>query len=231
MVETAFLNEILDKHGLEIVIGVGSLIGFMILYKKLRSIPKQPDHPRIMAEKMVEDESLNKLHKLNAKWLYRGEEKIGRILTTDTKKYNYTPSKEELDTKAGMKGWEMDITTIVFKPKDFMGLYLFSGKKLVKFKESEASISENHKDLIFSSDMGFTALGNVYMTKTSYTEISNVVEAEWSKRLLESNVNIMASKMSHIAAETPEAALELSLKRLEIEKISAEKQAKVGGLI
>ena len=229
MVEAEFVNQFLDAHLLELVIMGGMIFGFVIIYKKFRPNQTQPDFLKVMSEKNVKDEDLNVIQSLDAKWLYRGEQRLGRILRSDSKKYNYSPTKEEVATKAGIGGWQSEISTIVFRQKDFLGAYLFGQKKVLRFKPSEAQVEGDR--LIFASDMGFTALGNEYITKTSFREISTVIESEWSKRLFEANVNVMASKMSHISAETPEMAHELSLKRLDIERIRAEKQQKVGGLI
>ena len=229
MVDAQFLNTFLDQHGLEIVIGGGALIGFLILWKKLRKVNTQPDFIKIFKEQNIRDESLNETGRFDVKWLYRGEEKLGRILDLDTQKINYTPTKQEFDTKAGIQGWESDITTIVFRPKNAVLNLWLGEKRILRFKPDEARV-EGRK-LVFPSSMGFTALGGEYITKTSFKEISTVIESDWNKRLFEANVNVMASKMSHISAETPEMAHELSMKRLEIDKIRADKQAKVGGLI
>lgn len=228
-IDATTINTFLDAHGFEIVLVVGMAIGFLILYKKLQPNKAQVDFVRIMNERNVKDEDLNDIGKLDPKWIYRGEEKIGKVIKKDDKHFTYKPTKEEVDTKAGIYGWEADITTIVFRPKSwFLGLYI-GEKKILRFKMGEAIIRD--RKLIFPSTVGFTALGNEYVTKNSFKELAQVIDAEYSKRLFEANVNVMASKMSHISAETPEMAHELSLKRLEIEKIRAEKQAKVGGLI
>lgn len=229
MAETVLLNEFIDKHGLELIIAGATLIGFIILYKKFRPQQKQIDYAQLNAEMMVKEERFNKPNSLDPKWIWRGDEKIGRIISIDKNSYRYNPTKEETSIKAGLTGFEADLMTVTFKQKDFMGTYIFTKPKMMMFSPDDARVRE--KNLLFSSDVGFTAIGHVYTTKTSYKQVAQVIESEWSKRLLESNVTVMASKMSHISAETPEMAHELSLKRLEIEKIRAEKQAKVGGLI
>lgn len=230
MVETSFINDFIDQHGLELAIGIGALIGFIILYKKFRKVDKQPDYIKVFNEKSIEDESLNVISSLDPKWLYRGESKLGKIVGSGTKHWRYTPTKLEAETRAGITGWEGEVTTIVFRQKDFLGTYLFSGKKLLHFRPEDNGKVHGDK-LVFDSKTVFTALGDHFITSNSYKEISTVIESEWNKRLFEANVNIMASKMSHIASESPEMAHELTLARLKIQEVLAQKQSKVGGLI
>jgi hypothetical protein len=227
--QATILNDFLDKHLLELIIGGGALVGFIFFYRKFRNMPNTPDFIRIFNQQNIKDESLNVRDKLSPLWLYRGEEKIGRILNDNSNKYSYTPTKQELDTKSGISGWNENIRTIVFRTKDFMGTYIFSKKNILRFKEGEAR--QEGKKLVFTSDMGFTALGNEYVTKTSFKEVSQIIDSEWSKRLFEANVNLMASKMHHMSGESPEYAQQRAIELLKIEQIKAEKQSKIGGLI
>lgn len=228
MVDAGSINSFLDAHGFEVMIAGGALIGFLVLYKKMRATPSQPDFIRIFNERGIRDETLNVINEYEPNFVYRGNQCLGRIVSYDTKKLKYNPTKQEIDTKAGIHGWEAEIATVVFRPKTIWKIYM-GAKRILRFKVEEAKIKD--RKLIFPSTTGFTALGNEYVTKSSFKEASLLIDTEWSKRLFEANVNVFASKMSHISAETPEMSHELSLKRLEIEKIRAEKQAKVGGLI
>lgn len=204
----------------------GLIIVFVIIFKKFRSIPPKPDFVRIFHDQSIKDESLNKPNKYEPKYLFRGDILLGKIVSIDSQPYESQTTKEDL--KFGLEAWKADLTTVVFKPVWKWKLCL-GKKKILRFKTNEAKI-ENHK-LVFPSSMGFTALGNEYISKPSFKEVSTLIEGFWSKRLFEANVNVMASKMSHISSETPEMAHELNLKRLEIERIRAEKERKLGQLI
>lgn len=221
----AFLNE----YGIWLIIIGGLAFAVVFLLSKFRGRKQVPDYVKIFKEQSIRDESLNKRNKLDPKWIYYGDEKIGKIMTIDTQRYKYEPTKEERDLKVGIYGWEENITTITFRDRNPIINIWVGEKKIMRFKESEGK--RFGSKLMFSSDFGFTALGNQYTTKTGFKETAGIIDSEYSKRLFEGNVSIMASKMAGISGETPEFAQERELRRLEIEKIRMEKQSKVGGLI
>lgn len=221
----AFLNE----YGIWLIIIGGMAFGIVFLISKFKGVKKIPDYVKIFNEQSIKDESLNKRNKLDPKWIVYGDEKIGKIMTIDTNRYSYTPTKEEFATKAGISQWEDNITTVTFRDRNAIINLWLGEKKIMRFKDTEGKRWGDK--LIFSSDLGFTALGNQYTTKTGFKETSGVIEADYSKRLFEGNVTIMASKMAGISGETPEFAQERELRRLEIEKIRMEKQSKIGGLV
>lgn len=212
----------------EILLVVGMVFGFVILYKMMRSVPKQPDFVKIFKDQAIRDEDLNMPHDLDPKFLYRGEKLLGRIVRIDSQDVKYEPPKIEKETAQIYDKWEKNLTTVIFRGKTFWNFYL-GEKKILIFETGEAKI--DGRNLIFPSSVGFTAVGQQYTTKTSFRTVSQIIEGEWSKRLFEANVNVMASRMAHISAETPEMAHELSLRRLDIERIKAEKETKVSGLI
>jgi hypothetical protein len=207
-----------------------AVFGITLIYKKWRPVPPKPDFIKIFKETNIKDEALNKPNKYEPQYLYRGDVCLGKIVTFDEQKYKADDEYIDLPDKRKMKieGFEDNLTTVVFKPKRALWI-IWHGKEILRFKTDEAEIKDNK--LIFSSDMGFTAIGREYITKTAFKEGSTVIEGSWIKRLFEGNVNVMASRMSHISAETPEMAHELSLKRLEIERIRAEKERKIGSMI
>ena len=223
---TDALTMFIQDNMVLLLFAIGVVMVVVILFKKLRSVPPKPDFIKIFQEQSIRDESLNKPNKYDPKFLYRGDTFLGKIVSIDDHKYRTAISKEEYKFK--LADWEAQLTSVVFIPK-WKWRICIGRKKILRFKTSEAKIEEDK--LVFPSSAGFTALGNEYITKSSFKEVSTLVEGFWSKRLFEANVNIMASRMSHIASETPEMAHELNLKRLEIERIRAEKERKLGQLI
>ena len=234
------INTFIEDNLLFLIMAFGILIGFIILWKKMRKVPANPDYLKIFKEKNIHDEMLNKRNKHDPVWLMKGEEVIGRIVAWDSQNYKYVPTKLEKD--AGMwDNWEKNITTVVFKEgsrwKWFLGqkrILRFSAEDEGKFEDGKLvkhGVIRQKNKLVIPSDIGLTALGDEYITKDSYQHISRIVLGEYDKRLMEANVNLMAGHMSKISAETPEMAHELALKRLDIERIRAEKETKVSGLI
>lgn len=223
----AQMTGFLEDNFLWILLVFGMIMAFIIIYKKVRSIPNKPDYIKIFHDRSIKDESLNKRNKYDPLWIFRGDQRIGKIVSIDTKKYKHDPIKDEY--KAGLKQeFEIEITTIVFKINSFLKFFWY-GKRILRFITTEAEIKGNK--VLFDSTVGFTALGMEYTTKTSYPETSAIVDSHYSKRLFEANVNVMAGKMESISAEDPAYAHELTLKRLEIERIRAEKEKKVGQMI
>lgn len=221
-------NALIDEYLFEIIILGAVFIGIIILYKKLRIVPKTPDFVRVFRDQLIRDEVMNKPSKYEPRWFYYGDKLIGRIISYDRQNVKYNPPKQEKE--AGMyEKWEKKIVTMTIMKKTWWKICL-SGKEIIMFQESEAEQQKGRK-LVIPSDLGLTALGQVYSTKSSYHFTSRIIEGDWNKRLLEANANVMASRMSHIAQETPEMAHELSMKRLDIDRIRAEKESKVSGLI
>lgn len=226
MVETA-LSIFLDENIFSIMIVGGVVVGFVFLYRMLRKVPTQPDYVGVFHDLNIRDEQMNKPTKIDPKMLWRGTEPLGKIISYDTQTYNYNPTKEEKE-KGMYDKFLKEITTIVYRPKTFWKFY-FGEKRIVLLEKGEGVIQEHR--FVIPSSVGLTAIGKTYVTKGSFTETARIVDGTFSKRLYESNVNVMASRMSHIAQETPEMAHELNLARLKIEQIRAEKETKMGGLI
>lgn len=241
---TADISMFFQQNIMWIALAGGIIFGFIILFKKVRSIPAKPDYIRIFQDRSIRDEALNKPNRYDPKWLYRGDKKLGRIVTIDTKIwksektkeesriYGYSKKKKEIEEPehefTSPIDYEVMITTIVFRMDCFLK-FLWYNKRILRFRTEEATVKDDK--IIFDSNVGFTALGNEYTTRTSYPETSAIIEGHYSKRLFEANVNVMAGRMEKISAETPEMAHELNLKRLEIEKIRAEKEKKLGSLV
>lgn len=227
MVESA-ISTFIEQNIWTIIIGVGTLVGFILLYRYLRPVPRQVDYIKVFNEGTIRDEALNVPHAYHPRWLYRGEGRLGKIVNIHSAIVDYKPTKEEREKGQIYDDWKKTLVTIVFREKTFWKFYL-NEKKILRFEEGEATYRDDK--LIFPSDCAFTAMGKEYMTIGSFQYTSPIVEGNWNKRMLEANVNIMASKMASIASETPEMAHELSLKRLDIERIRAEKETKMSGLI
>lgn len=224
-IETA-ITIFIEENMILIFILSGMFLGFFMLFKMIRKVPAQPDFIRIFKDQAIKDQQLNKPDEYEPHWLYRGHKLLGKIVAYDEQPYNNQTTKEE--DKFGLSNWKANLTTVIFIKPLFMK-FCIGSRQILRFKTEEANI-ENDR-LVFPSDAGFTALGGEFITKKSFPEASAVIEGVYSKRLLEANVNIMASKMSHISSESPEMAHELNLKRLEIERIRAEKEKKIGQLI
>lgn len=233
---TAYANFI-QENTIWIIIIFGIIIGIVYLWKLFRSIPKQPDFVRIFRDKMVEDEKYNKPDgRYGIRKIYRGEQLLGAVSTISENLFGVS---KIMMTEKKMK-WEkipreqMKVYTVTFKRPLFkiLGFQIFGfAKEILKFTDKDRWEIKDYGHLVFPSDVGFTALGNVYATQSSYRGLSRVIEDEFNKRLFEVNTQLFASRMSQISAETPEMAHELALKRLEIEKIKAEKQLKLGSIV
>lgn len=220
-------NLFLEQNMFNLVIVGGIAIMILIIYKKWQPTPKQPDFITVFHDNTIEDERLNVPDTYEPKWLYRGHQLIGLIVGYDQHNYDNKDIPREED-KFGLYKWSGNITTVIFRTKTFWKFFL-GKKQILKFKSEEANIEENK--LVFPSHSGFTALGQVYTTKSSYPEVSSIIEGVYSKRLFEANVNLFASKMSYVSQIDPIMSHELNLKKLEIEKIRAEKEKKIGSLI
>ena len=233
------LSAFIENNLIYIILIFGIGIGGVFLYKMIRGIPKQTDFIKVFQEKTISDEAMNKTDKkFGIKSLWRGHQYIGRILT-------YSDTFQKIQTKTEAKednrGWKdkkppekIIVHTITFKTPSFriLGFKFFGFKKeILKFTDKDRYKVEEKGKLVFPSDVAFTALGYEYATVNSYPLLTRLIDDNWNKRLLEANVNLMASRMSQMSAESPEMAHELSLKRLEIERIKAEKQLKTGSII
>ncbi|MBU1613653.1 hypothetical protein KKC87_04500 [Patescibacteria group bacterium] len=230
-------SQFIQENTIWIIIIVAVIIGLIYLYKLLRSVPKQPDYVRIFRDKMIQDEKYNKPDaRYGIRRVYRGEQLIGSVASISE---NIFGVSKIMMTEKNFK-WDkiprenVKVYTIAFKPPLFkiLGFQLFSFKKeILKFTERDRWKIKERGHLVFPSDVGFTSLGHVYATQTSYRQLSRVIEDEFNKRLFEVNTQLFASRMTQISAETPEMSHELALKRLEIEKIKAEKQLKLGSIV
>lgn len=222
-------TQFIDQNFIWIAISFGMLLGFLVLYRMIRKVPPKPDFIKVFRDQYARDESLNLPSEFDARILFRGHQLLGKIVGYDVQLHEYVTDFDE--KKFAYENWRTQMSSLVFiRPKKFIWFTFYVGKReILLFKKTEAK--QEGEKLVFPSDTGFTALGSVFVTKTSFKEASSIIEGVWSKRLFEANVNVMASKMSHIAQESPEMAHELNLKRLEIERIKAEKDKKVGQLI
>lgn len=235
------LNLFIEENLALIVLIVGIPVGLLYLYKIYRKVPAQPDYIRVFKESMLWEEKLNKPDKkYGLKYIYRGKKKIGKILSMADGLYN-VPRKSELHKvgRATDKGQPIDvgkerlrIFTVTFRPihYTFLGIDVSWGKEILKYSEKDEFVVEDQK-IIFGSDVSFTSLGQVYATLNSYQQISTTILDIWNKNLLQSNTNLYSSEMVKISAQTPQMAHELALKRLEIEKIKADKMAKLSNII
>ena len=238
----AIMQAFLEDNIIFILIAMAIPIGFLFLFRALRKVPGQPDYIRVFRDEMIIDESMNKPEKkYGVKSLWRGRQVLGKVVTISDKIVN-VPKKSELVKvgKMDSKGRPIDVHkekmrmfTVVFK-KPALNLFLFKifmGKEIIHFSDRDEYTIEDKGRLIFPSDTAFTAIGKVFSTTNSYQQLSVVVLDVWNKNLLQANTNLMSSEMAKISAQTPEMAHNLSLKRLEIDKIRAEKQMKIGQII
>lgn len=229
MAESILAGTFIEQNFIYIIIIMGVIFGAVFLYKKFQPMPREPDYTKIIHGKMVRDQYLNVPSEHYPFYLVRGKKVLGKIIKQSQEVIKYTPTTEEFKAGRGHKFPDTIIETVVFLPKKFLGRFWYGEEQILKFTKGDGEVvGEN---LVFPSNMVFNSLGDVYFTNTIQKEATSIIEADWSKRLLESNVSVMASKMSHISAETPEMAHDLALKRLDIERIKAEKSAKLGNMI
>lgn len=224
------LQSIINDYGVLIAVGVASFFGITYLYKMIRKIPKQVDYVKIFHENMIRDENLNKPdQKLGYKYLYRGEQLLGKILSFATGKFDLLKDPETVKSMYWDKKKKEAkvIYTVTFRrPIKFMRMNLFLGKReILKYTDIDTWTREGNK-LVFPEYVSFTSLGKVYMPINSYEDTSRIVQDDINRQLMNVHTNLYAGQMQSISAQTPEMAHELSLKRLEIEKIKAEKSMK-----
>lgn len=226
-----------------IIIIIAMVFGMFILYRKVRKIPQNPDFIKIFHESMIGDESLNKRDKVfGLKWLYRGEQLIGRILTVSQNDF-LVPKKSSIpdigkSTRDGrpyeLKREDMKIATITFKrPLLNLGITRFyrMKKDILKFTNRDNFRVEEKGKLVFPSDCSFTALGNVYATMNSYQQVSSVILDQYNKNLMVATNNLMAGEMQKVSSMKPEFAHALVMKDKEIQALREAKQAKMSGVI
>jgi len=227
--KTNLIQDFLTDNLAVFIVGIVIIIAILIVYKKLKGIPLIPDYVRLFNEANIKDEQLNKPTKFSPKWVYRGDNKIGKINTLDTKTVESNPKDIPTFQKEDNRiEFVEKVTTLTVKINHFW--FIWYGKPiLLKYKEGEAEIKGDK--IIFSSDTGFTSIGYEYMTKTMFKEGISILDGHYAKRLFETNVNLFASRMAKISAETPEMAHEINLRKLEIDKIKAEKERKMGSMM
>jgi len=243
MADNLFVYNIVNEYGFFIVLIGGMLFGMIFMYKKIRKVPINPDYIKVFHEGMIGDEKLNhRERRFGVKLLYRGHELIGKVLTHSLVDYK-VPKKSSLRNigKTNYKGepWKLDeekmsIHTVTFKKPlfNFIFFRIFSPKKeILKFSDNDNFKIEEKGKLVFSSDTAFNALGNVFATVTSYEQIASTILDHYHKNMLLASNNMYAAEASKIGSIPVQYAHELSLKRLEIEKIRAEKAAKLGQIV
>jgi len=221
-----------------IAVAIGVPLIMYLIYRRVQKVPKMVDYIKIYRDGMIQDEDLNKPDSfLGMKGLWRGNMYLGKINTISESQVKLMAKPLEETKKVtewkDVKRDTMTVYTVVFsKPLKKIGnKYIPNWKKsILKFTELDKHSFENDK-LIFPEDTMFTALGHVYATQNSYDKIARTVLDDHNKRLLMSNTNLMASEMSKISATTPEMAHEISMKRMEIEKVKQEKMMKMGQVV
>jgi hypothetical protein len=224
---------------LTIIIVIGMAFVCLLLYRKLRRIPAQPDFLRIYQEQEIRNENLNKPDATyGLRYLYRGHQLLGIIQSLShtwvnserkpqtTSKFLRQDQKVYEGTKAKIK-----IGTVTFKRPvwKFKGL----GKTdILRFTE-EDDFTEEHsrKALVFPETTAFNCIGNTYCTVNSYPVLSRVLEDNFNKHLFNLNANFMASAMSQIQGIRPEWAFMLEQKRMEIQAAEKAKQMKISGIL
>ncbi len=231
------LNVFLEENATLLAVVIGGPIAALYAYKYLRSVPKQMDYIQVFKDRTVTDEQFNKPDKkFGVKSVWRGSKMLGKVVSFSSTPYKSVKKTDTAktalwDRKAREK---IMVHTVTFKPVMFQMLgieFMKFKKEILKFTDLDShEISEDGK-LTFPSDVAFNSLGNVYVTMNSYPQLSRIIEDDFNKRLFEVNTQLFASKMTQISAETPEMSHELTLKRLEIEKIKQEKQMKLGNII
>lgn len=224
------ISTFINEYAIFVIIAIAAVLGISYLYKMMRNIPKQVDYVKVFHENMIRDENLNIPDKnLGMKYLYRGEQLLGKIISFSTGKFDLIKDRETVKSM----NWDKKkkeakvIYTITFKrPKKLLYFRTFLGRKeILKYTEQDTWSNEGDR-LVFPEYVSFTSLGKVYMPINSYEDTSRIVQDDINRQLNSVQTNLYAGQMQSISAQTPEMAHQLSLKRLEIEKIKAEKQMK-----
>lgn len=239
MTEHIFIQTLIEENLVMIGLIVAVPILLLYAYKRIRAIPTQPDYIKIFHNQQIADERLNRTEKRYGwKFLYRGHSLLGKIITVSDTKYK-TPKKGDYEG-VGKREWQqqpketVNIISITFRRLVFnLGFYkIFHWHRdILKFTEKDHYAIEEGGKLVFPSDVSFTALGECYATVNSYEKLSRVILDNFSTRLLMANTNLMAGEMAKISSISPQMAHELNIKRLEIDKIKAEKMMKMGNII
>jgi len=225
-----FISQFINEYAIFIIIIVATGLGILYAYKMLRGIPKQVDYVKVFHESMIRDENLNVPDKkLGYKFLYRGEQLLGKIMSFSTGKFDLVKDRETVKSM----NWDKKkkeakvVYTVTFRrPINVMRIKMFLGKKeILKYTDQDTFSTEGNR-LVFPEYVSFTSLGKVYMPINSYEDTSRIIQDDINRQLNSVQTNLYAGQMQSISAQTPEMAHELSLKRLEIEKIKAEKQMK-----
>src|SRR3990167_82061 len=113
----------------------------IVLWKKMRKVPANPDYIKIFKERNIKDELLNKSNKHDAKCLMKGDEVIGKIVAWDRQAYKYMPTK--LEKEAGMwDSWDKKITTVVFKEGSRWKWFL-GQKRILRYSEDDEGTTDN----------------------------------------------------------------------------------------
>jgi hypothetical protein len=213
-----------------VVIGIFVAViyfGYMI-YRQTKKVPPVPDFIKVWKDRAVDEEKLNKVEKkFGAKWLYRGEEYLGQIKTFGKQKYkvNMHPEKDKPQPDDFA---EKEVVTITFSPQVFGRIH--SGKRhILRFIDGEARM-ENGK-LVFPSYFTFTSFGNEFISLAMIQPTTKVIEDNWNKRLYEASANAFANQMLKISGYLTEFAQQRKVQELEIEKMKAERQMKMGSII
>lgn len=222
------LSQIINDYGVYIVIVI--VVGFVIfmVYKMTKKVPQQPDYVKVFTEKSVDEEQLNKTGSYGLKYLYHGDVKLGKITSFSDVYYNVDKRMKRFENEKNIPKERLKIFTVTFKKPMIKFFYGFK-KEILKFTE-RSDYKVEQKKLVFPEYTTFTCVGNHFVTQDSLEPLSRVIEADFCKYLFSTNTNLMAAEMSKISAERPEMAHELALKRLEIEKVKAEKAAKLSSI-
>ena len=226
-----FAVQFLLDNILYFVIVAAAAFGIFFAYRFLKKIPKNPDYVRIWNEQNIEDEKFNKTDTMfGYKFLFRGERLLGKILTFSNVKMSINPTPEDPTKYKEGKAEEIeeDICTVVFKPHTTGKLYL--GKKtMIKFLKDD--VRYEGKRIAIPENYAITALGNCYFVHQSLPAITKSIEANWSRRFAEAQANAYGQQMLKVSGFITEYAQERRLRELEIDKLKAEKQLKMGTVI
>ncbi len=210
--------------------GIIGAIFFGVYYvsRIVKKTPQHPDYIKIFEKKSIIDETMNKPDRImGLKFLYRGNEYLGRIVTFGKQKHEIKfkdekgrPEKEEIK----------DVYTLTYKPKIIGKIHSLT-KHIVRFTEDDNFRREEGGKLVFPESINFTSLGNEFVTSNSYEFTSKIIGDNWNKRLFENSANAFSGQMLKVSGFISDYAQARAMEEIEIKKLEAQKKLKMGNII
>ncbi len=228
MAETDILNlfgQFVIGHIVEFAIIGAIFFGVYYISRIIKKVPQNPDYIKIFEKKSIVDESMNKPDRLlGLKYLYRGNEYLGRIVTFGKQEHQIKFRKER---SKEVNEEQKQVYTLTWKPKVFLKVIHSFTKHILKFTEDDNFRQEGNK-LVFAESVNFTSLGNEFITSNTSQFTSKIIEDTWNKRLFEGSANAFANQMLKVSGYTVDYAQQRKMEELEIEKLKEQKKMKTG---